>query len=377
MREWIQRIFLVLGSVLFCFLFLEIVFKTLAWLQPNQAGPTPIAGLPYENTPNAKFWRYDPEAGLNYYAHNSFGMRGVSTTLEKPQRVFRIALIGDSVAHGGNTTQGQTTADYLAKFLNERRDGKKYEVLNFSVAGFGLREYSILLEKKALRFSPDLVLVGLCLNDYYIRDAQDLRAEDKNTSSGRLRERYANLLKSHFLEYLRRVIPALDPRYTFGRSREEEERAGRELADLKGLTDAEKQALRDFCRQNHLPLASFMKLVVHYIPEYRSPEMWMKNEGHIRSIIRACGASKIPVCFFVYPLNEQILPGFDDPMPQPFIQQLVERNGGRYVELLQSLKDYQRLNPHERLYTRLDHMHFLKNGHRLIARLLANSLDRR
>ncbi|MBI2094909.1 MAG: SGNH/GDSL hydrolase family protein [Candidatus Omnitrophica bacterium] len=376
MKEWVQRIFLVLISILFCFLFLEFIFKTLAWLQPSQAGPTPIAGLPYENTPDARFWRYDPEAGLNYYEHNSFGMRGSATTFEKPPGIFRIAFIGDSVAHGGNVSQGQTTADYLGLFLGDRQDGRKYEVLNFGVASFGLREYSILLEKKAFLFSPDLVLVGLCLNDYYIRGAEDLKMEDKNDPRGRLRERYANLFKSHFLEYLRDIVPSLNPRYTFGGSEKVEDQATRKLGALKGITDGKKKALRDFSRQKHLPLASFMKLVVNYIPEYRNPEAWIKNEAYIQSIIRACEARKVPVYFFVYPLNEQIFPGFDDPMPQPFIQKLVERNGGQYVEVLRNVKDYQQSNSRQKLYTRLDHMHLLSAGHRLIARLLAEALER-
>src|SRR3989338_9608153 len=99
MKVFLQRVALVLGSILVCFVLLELVFKIIALVQPNQAAVSSVPGLPYENTPNAKFWRFDRESGLNFYRHNSFGLRGPDISMDKPERVFRVTLLGDSVVY--------------------------------------------------------------------------------------------------------------------------------------------------------------------------------------------------------------------------------------------------------------------------------------
>ncbi|MBI4432115.1 MAG: SGNH/GDSL hydrolase family protein [Candidatus Omnitrophica bacterium] len=368
-----KNILLCLTSILFCFLFLEATFKIVAFFRPNQTGPSAIAGLPYENVPGARFWRYDREAGFHYYAHNAFGLRGTEVTKDKPTDVFRVALLGDSVAYGGGVGQGQTTADWLERALEGVVPGKKAQVLNFGVASYGLSEYAVLLEEKVLSFSPDAVFVGLCLNDYHIRSESDFASDQKNKPQVVKKERFRNLFKSHFLEFLKNVLFLNAQGFGRGVSDEESIEA---LSKNPALTSDEKRILAQYCLDAGVPLRLYLKGVAHYISEYRDPVSWQKNEKSFDRIIRLCRDKGVPIYFFAYPLNEQTLEGYTSRMPQDFIRQAVEGRGGNYVELLEGFREYRLAHPNEKMYPRYDNMHMLSNGHRLAASILSAVLKR-
>ncbi|HOW28110.1 MAG TPA: SGNH/GDSL hydrolase family protein [Elusimicrobiota bacterium] len=111
---------------------------------PVSCRPSDI--LPYEYTPN------NPEET------NSLGMRDKEYSVKKPAGVKRIIFLGDSITAISRYT------DMLEERLQEEFPGR-YEVLNFAVAGYSLSEYAILTQKRILRFQPDYVVLGLCLND--------------------------------------------------------------------------------------------------------------------------------------------------------------------------------------------------------------------
>ncbi len=367
MRRPLSNALLFMGSLLFFFLICELVFKLIAWAQPNQSGPSLIEGLPYENVSGSKFWRWDKGVGLHYYAHNSFGMRGPETTLEKPSGTIRIALLGDSVAHGGNVGQEETTPVILESLL--RASGEKVEVLNFSVASYALREYAIVAEKKAANFSPDLFLVGLCVNDYYIRTRTDLERAEKKTRSNWFEERLQNLFRSHFLKFLNESINFERIWAMFARP------AGgsgslRLLQEADFISDADKEALLRFEGQNSIP----MPLMLDWIKEYVDRGRWFENEVYIQDIIETGKKAGAQVVFFKYPTSEQVEPGYQKREPSNYVQEMVEKNGGLYVEMLDVFREYRRLHSGERVFPPFDNLHMLKNGHRLAAEKLAESL---
>ena len=95
---------------------------------------------------------------------NAFGMRDDEYTLEKPEDVFRICLIGDSVSFGMYLPLEKTFAKLLEKRLNAQDTGK-FEVLNFAVAGYNSSQEAVTLKEKVLNFKPDMVIVAFCPND--------------------------------------------------------------------------------------------------------------------------------------------------------------------------------------------------------------------
>ncbi len=96
---------------------------------------------------------------------NSRGFRDVEHTADKPAGVFRIVLIGDSVAEGRDVPADSTFGRDLERMLNARGDSLRYEVILLARAGYSTSQELVLLEDEAPRYHPDLILWSYCLND--------------------------------------------------------------------------------------------------------------------------------------------------------------------------------------------------------------------
>jgi len=102
-------------------------------------------------------------------AINSYGLRGDEVTLPKPPRTFRIVAVGDSITFGYGIPVSDTFVKILERRLNERAHGEaRYEVLNGATLGGALNDYYHFLSQKAAILQPDMILIGLCLNDILV-----------------------------------------------------------------------------------------------------------------------------------------------------------------------------------------------------------------
>jgi len=68
---------------------------------------------------------------------NAFGMRGPLPAIDNPPDTFRIAVRGDSVGFGFGLARENSFPVMLEQHLKQQT-GKKIEILNFSVIGYGL-----------------------------------------------------------------------------------------------------------------------------------------------------------------------------------------------------------------------------------------------
>jgi hypothetical protein len=96
------------------------------------------------------------------FSTNEWGMRDGPYTLAKPENTFRIALLGASVEMGSGVADGENYESVLERRLNEELGpvtGLRYEVLNFSVAGWGIIQQLAKCELQVFDFEPDAVLV--------------------------------------------------------------------------------------------------------------------------------------------------------------------------------------------------------------------------
>jgi lysophospholipase L1-like esterase len=103
---------------------------------------------------------YEPVAGRKDI--NSLGLRGPEVSLDRNGGVFRILVIGDSVAHGFGVAETETFARKLERRLNGKH---RVEVLNAAVDGYSPFNQSRRFESHLMKLKPDLVLVQTCFND--------------------------------------------------------------------------------------------------------------------------------------------------------------------------------------------------------------------
>jgi len=97
--------------------------------------------------------------------HNSQGFMGKEHNFKKPERVFRIILIGDSVAGGQGGDFDKSFGKLLERKLNNLSGGIEYEIIVLAESGYSTSQELILLKKTALKYSPDLLIWSYCLND--------------------------------------------------------------------------------------------------------------------------------------------------------------------------------------------------------------------
>lgn len=136
-----------------------------------------IIGPPLAQTPNSmhiplndseRLWALKPnetgvQAGAQYNI-NSQGFRDYEYLMKKPDGMFRIAAIGDSVTFGKGVTLNETYSKVLEEKLNHVCD-KKVEVLNFGVYGYNTAQEVATIREQALKFDPDVIVVLYVLND--------------------------------------------------------------------------------------------------------------------------------------------------------------------------------------------------------------------
>ena len=114
--------------------------------------------LGYELIPNSS--AFEDEV---WYRINGDGIRDNPYPQQKPQGIFRIAAVGDSLTFGMAVDFGNTWPKQLEAAL--RRMSIQAEVINFGVMGYDTTQMAELIESKVLTFSPDVIIIGYCLND--------------------------------------------------------------------------------------------------------------------------------------------------------------------------------------------------------------------
>jgi len=97
---------------------------------------------------------------------NSLGFRGKEVSPQKPEGVFRIFCLGDSITFGHAVADSESYPAVLERLLNERAEGKqRFEVINAGVMGYRVFQMLGLLMTRGLSYAPDLVTVCAGAND--------------------------------------------------------------------------------------------------------------------------------------------------------------------------------------------------------------------
>jgi hypothetical protein len=118
---------------------------------------SPYRDLIFELKPNQ-----DTHFKLVPFVTNSRGLRDKEYSLEKPEGVFRVAVMGDSFSMPSGVAIEDAYHSLIENHLNEGRDTVGYEVINFAVGGYTFEQYVLTIRRKALAYDPDLIVIGFC-----------------------------------------------------------------------------------------------------------------------------------------------------------------------------------------------------------------------
>lgn len=116
----------------------------------------------------------------NSHHHNSDGFRGNEFSPEKTKP--RVACIGGSTTYCVHVGNDQTWPFYLDQLLEPG-----YEVLNFGIPGHSSVEHRKLLPLVLARYSPDVVIFQMGLNDLRNMNVADLGPDYENFHQPSLR----------------------------------------------------------------------------------------------------------------------------------------------------------------------------------------------
>jgi hypothetical protein len=128
-----------------------------------------------------RFTKVDPEVGWTHspnvsaeqemeghqyvVTYNEHGYRWPEHSLEKPDGVYRVVVLGDSFVDGSEVGDQET----FTWLLQESLDG--VEVINMGVYGYNTGQELVTLETRGLDFDPDLVVLVSIQNDLYYNNS--------------------------------------------------------------------------------------------------------------------------------------------------------------------------------------------------------------
>jgi len=148
----------VLGAALgVALLGLELLVRASGYSAPFWYRPD--AQMGWTLRPNIQGWFI--KEGRAFVTINSAGFRDREHTLDKPDEVFRVAVLGDEHSEAMQVELADTWWSLVGRQLEgcSVAGGKHVEVLNFGVSSYGTAQELAMLESVAMRYRPDLVLL--------------------------------------------------------------------------------------------------------------------------------------------------------------------------------------------------------------------------
>ena len=169
---------------------------------------TPSGGT-YELSPDPLLF-YVPRPGAGGF--NEDGYRGRLYPRGRRPNSVRLVFVGDSVTEGVFVPTGERFTDII-----DTRLGPDVEVINLGVPGYNLPQATEYLRTKALAYRPDIVFVGVSLDDEGRGPSNERRDLEKEMEKARASGLYATyrrakgsldaaLLHLHAYRYLRILL---------------------------------------------------------------------------------------------------------------------------------------------------------------------------
>lgn len=342
MKRWARRLLAAAAGILVSLLLIEagckIVDVVAQWRDQRTirgiSRVSTIPGVRYELIENV----VSKTPGIDIPIRvNNLGFRGPDVSPAKPVGVYRIVLLGDSIAFGRTLPDERIFARLLERRLNRDAGPRRFEVVNASLSGRDTWEHAALLRHRVLALDPDLVILQICLNDH-VR----LPFPDPDTMLGVFGEQ-AWYQYSSLLALLDRRVPGFREWHVGWIRRLGLESTALDRAILDHYIDARQ--------------------MLDVEPHWRE---WSEALLEIRDLARSNGAE---VLFAVFPLRFQVKHRAEHTLPI-----LTEFAAGHDIPLVDLVQAYSR---HPVAEVLRDYTHPNAKGNRVAARALERFIRRR
>lgn len=176
LRAWRGKLLLILISVFIGALMAEIALRVVGYSHEEFYQPHPVLG--YTLRPKEGWYRKE---GQSYARINSEGLRDREHVKAKPAGTFRIALLGDSYSEALQVAMEESYWALLEKKLQEcgAFDGRKIEIINFGVSGYGTAQELLTLRERVWDYSPDLVMLQITTNNDISDNVRSLKKTNR------------------------------------------------------------------------------------------------------------------------------------------------------------------------------------------------------
>jgi lysophospholipase L1-like esterase len=148
-------------------------------------------------------------------ASNSLGFRDREHAVAKPAGVYRIVVLGDSIAAGLHVERNEDVFPPILEGLLVQ-DGLRAEVINLAVSGYNTQQEVEMLREAGLQYHPDLVVVAYTMSSREHLDGDILKTllEAEQRQGGVSSARVSSwLVKSALYRFVRfRALAAKRPR---------------------------------------------------------------------------------------------------------------------------------------------------------------------
>ncbi len=396
MRNFAKKLLLTLSSI---FISLAICESALRLLGYRYTGSTytndPLLG--WSLRPAANAWEADE--GVAWSRINNHGFRDRERMMNKPEGVYRVAVLGDSVTEARQVDLDKMFTSLAEEELNRRRccGERNVEVLNFGVPGYGTGQELLQLRERVWKFSPDLIVLQFYTgNDifnnhralnisspdmapYFLLKNEKLEL-DESFRQGRAFDPYYIKLKGVSADFMNRSV-LLQMVHKLSRVRAQ--RVELERLNAHGQTKVSDDP-------NAIP-PDYQRYLA-YLPPTIQPmvEAWQVTEALIEEFGKEARSQQVPLMIMLVPTTHQTNP---DPKEQEAyrakyqiesleyaddrVEQHARSNGIPVLRLLKPLIEEARLTGTYMAgfaNTAPNEGHFNERGHLVIARELVKAI---
>ncbi|HEU4597610.1 MAG TPA: SGNH/GDSL hydrolase family protein [Pyrinomonadaceae bacterium] len=171
------KLLVVLCGVLAGLLIFEAALRVVGYTYPLFYTPDATRG--WALRPGVEGW-YRKE-GEAYVRINSEGLRDGEHSKQKPAGTVRVAVLGDSYAEALQVEQEEAFWSLMEERLRTCAafGGRRVEVINFGVSGYGTAQELFTLRERVWDYSPDIVLLAVTTNNDLIDNSRALKGTDE------------------------------------------------------------------------------------------------------------------------------------------------------------------------------------------------------